>query len=288
MYKTANDHYKDRFGCKVYKLSLDGGFSCPNRDGSLSTGGCIFCSAQGGGEFAEKGANITAQLERAKRRVEAKTKDGKYIAYFQSFTNTYAPIDRLKALFYEAIAPDYIVGLNVATRPDCLPEEVVELLQQLNQIKPVAVELGLQTADDSVAKYINRGYPTDTYRDAASRLKAAGLEVITHIIIGLPGDDAVKTTRFAVDCGTDGVKFHLLHILKNTRLAEEYALGRVTALTIEEYGAILKSCIEELPWETVVHRITGDGAKKDLIAPLWSADKKKTLNYLHKYLQKKP
>ena len=285
MYKTANDYYKEKYGCKVYKLSLDGGFTCPNRDGSVATGGCIFCSALGGGEFAEHGSSITAQLENAKKRVADKIKNGKYIAYFQSFTNTYAPYDRLKALFYEAITPDYIVGLNIATRPDCLPVSTVDLLKELNEIKPVTVELGLQTSDDQVAEYINRGYKTAVYRDAVSRLKNAGIEVITHIIIGLPADDPVSTTRFAVESGTDGVKFHLLHILKNTRLAKEYEAGKVTALTLEEYAEILKDCISVLPPETVVHRITGDGAKKDLIAPLWSADKKKTLNYLNQYLQ---
>ena len=278
MYKTANDYYKEKFGCKVYKLSLDGGFTCPNRDGTVSTGGCIFCSALGGGEFAEHGENITAQLEKAKTRVAAKIKDGKYIAYFQSFTNTYAPYERLTTLFYEAIAPDYIVGLNIATRPDCLPEKTIDLLKELNTIKPVTIELGLQTASDAVAAYINRGYQTEVYADAVSRLKQAGIEAITHIIIGLPNDDAVATTRFAVNCGTDGVKFHLLHILKNTRLAQEYASGKVNALTLEEYAKILKACICALPADTVVHRITGDGAKKDLIAPLWSADKKKTLS----------
>ena len=285
MYKTANEYYKEKFGTKVYKLSLDGGFTCPNRDGTVSTGGCIFCSALGGGEFAEHGTEIAVQLEKAKKRVEAKIKTGKYIAYFQSFTNTYAPYDRLKALFTEAIAPDYIVGLNIATRPDCLPDATISLLAQLNQIKPVTVELGLQTASDAVAAYINRGYPTAVYTDAVLRLKQAGLEVITHIIIGLPSDDPVATTRFAVDQGTDGVKFHLLHILKNTRLAAEYEAGRIKPLTLEAYAKTLKACISVLPKETVVHRITGDGAKKDLIAPLWSADKKKTLNFLHQYLQ---
>lgn len=284
MYRTANDYYKEKFGCKVYKLSLDGGFTCPNRDGSLSTGGCIFCSGLGGGEFAEHGVDITLQLEKAKSRVAAKIKNGKYIAYFQSFTNTYGPYERLKELFYEAIKPDYIVGLNIATRPDCLPEGTVQLLQELNAIKPVTVELGLQTANDAVAAYINRGYQTDCYRDAVVRLKNAGLEVITHIIIGLPDDDAVETAKFAVACGTDGVKFHLLHILKNTRLAKAYEAGKVQALTLEEYASILKKCICVLTKEIVVHRITGDGAKKDLIAPLWSADKKKVLNFLNQYL----
>ncbi len=286
MYKTANEYYQEKYGCKVYKLSVDGGFTCPNRDGTVSTGGCIFCSALGGGEFAERGNDISTQLELAKKRVSAKIKDGKYIAYFQAFTNTYAPTEQLKALFTQAIAPDYIVGLNIATRPDCLPETTLELLRDLNAIKPVTVELGLQTADNTVAQYINRGYQTDVYRDAVARLKKEGLEVVTHIIIGLPGDDPVASTRYAVSCGTDGVKFHLLHILKNTRLAEEYEAGRVEALSLEEYAQILKQCIAQLPDDTVVHRITGDGAKKDLITPLWSADKKKTLNFLNQYLKK--
>ena len=285
MYKTANDYYKEKHGCKVYKLSLDGGFTCPNRDGTVGTGGCIFCSALGGGEFAEGGSNITEQLKRAKCRVEAKIKNGKYIAYFQSFTNTYAPVERLKKLFYEAIKPDYIVGLNIGTRPDCLSDETIELLKDLNKIKPVTVELGLQTSNDNVAEYINRGYKADVYKNAVLRLKNAGIEVITHIIIGLPNDNPILTTEYAVNCGTDGVKFHLLHILKNTRLAEEFEKGNVKPLEIEEYAEILKKCISVLPSHIIVHRITGDGAKKDLIAPLWSADKKKTLNYLNNYLK---
>ena len=285
MYKSVNDYYKEKYGCKVYKLSLDGGFTCPNRDGSISAGGCIFCSSLGSGEFAEHGGDIIDQLEKAKKRVDGKIKTGKYIAYFQSFTNTYGTYDRLRNLFYEAIKPDYIVGLNIATRPDCLQDSTVELLKELNRIKPVTVELGLQTADDDVGTYINRGYKTEIYADAVTRLKTAGLEIITHIIIGLPHDDPVKTTRYAVACGTDGVKFHLLHILQNTRLAEEYEKGNVQPLSLEEYARILKNCISVLPKETVVHRITGDGAKKDLIAPLWSADKKKTLNYLNRFLQ---
>lgn len=285
MYKTANDYYKQKFGCKVYKLSIDGGFTCPNRDGTISTGGCIFCSEYGSGEFAESGNNITKQLENAKKKVENKIKDGKYIAYFQSFTNTYASIEKLEKLYYEAIKPDYIVGLNIATRPDCLSDSILELLKELNRIKPVTVELGLQTADDRVANYINRGYKTEVYREAVSHFKNACIEVITHIIIGLPNDNPKATTEFAVKCGTDGVKFHLLHILKNTRLAREYEKGNVKALSLEEYAEILKECISVLPSKTVVHRITGDGAKRDLIAPLWSADKKKTLNFLNKYLK---
>lgn len=286
MYKTVNEYYKEKFGSKIYKLSLDGGFTCPNRDGKVGSDGCIFCSALGGGEFAEGGENLIEQLEKAKKRVEAKNKGGKYIAYFQSFSGTYAPNDKLKALFYEAIKPEYIVGISIGTRPDCLPEETIELLKELNGIKPVTIELGLQTANNSVAEYINRGYETSVYENAVLRLKKADIEVVTHIIIGLPNDNAVETTKLAVKAGTDGVKFHLLHILKNTRLESEYKSGKINPLSLEEYAEILKECISILPSDTVVHRITGDGAKKDLVAPLWSADKKKTLNYLKKYLQK--
>ena len=288
MYKTANDYYKEKYGCKVYKLSLDGGFTCPNRDGTVSTGGCIFCSTLGGGEFAERGENIAAQLENAKKRVADKIKDGKYIAYFQSFTNTYAPVARLRELFTAALAPEDIVGLAIGTRPDCLGEDVVALLAELNRVKPVSVELGLQTVHPETIRYIRRGYPNEVYFDAVRRLKEAGLEVVTHIILGLPGEDmamAMETTRQAVAARTDGVKFHLLHVLRGTDLEKDYLAGKFEALSLEEYGQILKACVALLPESTVVHRITGDGAKRDLIAPLWSGDKKRVLNYLHRVLE---
>lgn len=288
MYRTANEYYKQVFGCKVYKLSLDGGFTCPNRDGTCGTGGCIFCAGDGSGAFAEPMAqDISVQLDCAKRRVEAKNKGGKYIAYFQSFTNTYAPVDRLRELFFAAIAPEEIVGLAIGTRPDCLPEPVLELLSELNQMKPVSVELGLQTVHPETARYIRRGYDTSVYFDAVSRLRQRDIDVVTHIIIGLPGEGishAVETTRQTVLAGTNGVKFHLLHILRGTDLEQEYLAGRVRTLELEEYAAILKACLAELPPEIVVHRITGDGAQKDLIAPLWSADKKRVLNTLKRLL----
>ena len=283
-----SDHYRQTFGCKVYKLSLDGGFTCPNRDGTLGTRGCIFCSEKGSGEFAEGSCgSISRQLERAKERVRGKNREGKYIAYFQSFTNTYAPVAVLEQRYREAIAPEEIVGLAVATRPDCLPEEVVALLARINRIKPVSVELGLQTVHEDTARYLRRGYPTAVYLDAVKRLKAAGLEVVTHIILGLPGETEemmMETTRQAVAAGTDGVKFHLLHVLRGTDLEQEYLRGRVEPLSLERYGQILKACISCLPEHIIVHRITGDGAKRDLIAPAWSADKKRVLNYLYKVL----
>lgn len=284
---TANEFYRNRFGCKVYKLSLDGGFTCPNRDGTLGTRGCLFCSAAGGGDFAEKGP-IPQQLEQARRRVSAKIKDGKYIAYFQAFTNTYGPVERLETLYRQALVPEDVVGLAIGTRPDCLPPETVDLLARINREKPVTVELGLQTAFDETARIIRRGYPMSVYVDAVKRLKAAGIEVVTHIIIGLPGetgDMAVETTRQVVAAGTDGVKFHLLHVLRGTDLEKLYLAGKYTCLTLEEYGEILRRCVAQLPPHIVVHRITGDGAKRDLVAPLWSGDKKRVINYLNAILR---
>ena len=289
MYRTLNQHYQETFGCKVYKLAIDAGFSCPNRDGTLGYGGCIFCSGEGSGEFAEKGCSVTAQLQQAKRRVSAKIKDGKYIAYFQAFTNTYAPVEHLRKLYEEAIRSEDVVGLAIGTRPDCLSDEVVELLAQINAIKPVSVELGLQTVHSKSIQYIRRGYGNNVYFDAVRRLKEASIEVVTHIILGLPGETpemAVQTTKAAVDAGTDGVKFHLLHVLQGTDLAKDYAAGKFSCLSMEEYGCWLKQCIAALPAHITVHRITGDGAKRDLMAPLWSADKKRVLNYLNSLFNK--
>lgn len=289
MYKTLSQHYREQFGCKVYKLAIDGGFTCPNRDGTVDFGGCIFCSGSGSGDFAEAGNSVKEQLEKAKARVAFKNKNGKYMAYFQSFTNTYGPVEKLEALYRAAMEPEEIVGLSIGTRPDCLPAETVALLQKLNGIKPISVELGLQTIHEASVNYIRRGYGTAVYLDAVQRLKAAGIEVVTHIILGLPGETPEMmeaTTRAAVDAGTDGVKFHLLHVLSGTDLAKDYAAGKFQCLSLPEYAEILKQCITLLPPHVVVHRITGDGAKKDLIAPLWSADKKKVLAYLNEYLAK--
>ena len=289
MATSLNVHYRRKFGCKVYKLAIDAGFTCPNRDGTLGTRGCIFCSAEGGGEFAEKKCvDITQQLEQAKRRVAAKNPGGKYIAYFQAFTNTYAPADRLRQLYLQAMEAEDVVGLSIGTRPDCLSDEVIDLLAQLNCRKPISVELGLQTIHEVTAQYIRRGYPTCVYTDAVQRLKAAGLEVVTHIILGLPGEDtqmAVQTTRATVAAGTNGVKFHLLHVLRGTDLEKDYLSGRFRCLTLEEYATMLDACLAELSPHTVIHRITGDGAKRDLIAPDWSADKKRVLNYLRSTLK---
>ena len=224
MYRTLNQHYQEKFGCKVYKLSIDGGFSCPNRDGTVGTGGCIFCNETGSGDFAVCGKSITQQLQEAKKWVEMKNKGGKYIAYFQSFTNTYAPAEVLRSRYMEAIARSEIVGLAIGTRPDCLNEDVMAVLREINEIKPVSVELGLQTVHEASVQYIRRGYVNQVYVDAVRRLKAAGIEVVTHIILGLPGETAqmaAQTARAAVEAGTDGVKFHLLHVLKHTDLEQD-------------------------------------------------------------------
>ena len=283
MYRSINQHYQEKFGCKVYKLSIDAGFTCPNRDGKIGHGGCIFCSGDGSGFFAVSGNDIKAQLEQAKDRVRSKNTSGKYIAYFQAFTNTYAPVSRLRELYEAAMEPDDIVGLAIGTRPDCLGDDVIALLSALNLHKPISVELGLQTIHERTIRYIRRGYGNEIYLDAVRRLKEAGLEVVTHIILGLPGESAemaAQTTRFAVAAGTDGVKFHLLHVLRGTDLHRDYEAGTFSCLSMEECGCWLKSCVQELPQSVTVHRITGDGAKRDLIAPLWSGDKKRVLNYL--------
>ena len=291
MYKTLSEHYKEKFGCKVYKLSIDGGFSCPNRDGKCGAKGCVFCGESGSGDFAEFGEDITAQLENAKKWVEKKNKGGKYMAYFQSFTNTYAPAEVLKKRYLEAIAGEETVGLAIGTRPDCLGNDVLDVLEEVNRIKPVSVELGLQTVHEESVRYIRRGYVNQVYFDAVAALKARGIEVVTHIILGLPGETpqmAAETTRKAVEAGTDGVKFHLLHVLKNTELEKDYLAGKFSCLSLEEYGLWLKTCLAQVPGNVVVHRITGDGAKRNLIAPAWSADKKRVLNYLRKLLSENP
>ena len=284
--KLVNEYLRERFGCKVYKIALDGGFTCPNRDGTIGEGGCIFCSAGGSGEFSEDSSfSVTEQIERGKRRVQKKVKDGKYIAYFQAYTGTYAPKKKLEKLFGEAIHHPDVVALSVATRPDCLPEEVLDLLEELNRIKPVWIELGLQTIHEQTAEYIRRGYPLIVYDQAVRELRQRGIEVIVHVILGLPGetpDDMVETVRYVCSSGATGIKLQLLHILKGTDLAKEYAEGRVGVLTEDEYFRILKACVKVIPDEVVVHRLTGDGDKRILIAPVWSGNKREVWNRIQK------
>lgn len=286
-YTTLNSYLKKRFGCKVYKLAINGGFTCPNRDGTLGTRGCIFCSRGGSGEFAEsKEKSVTQQIDYGKKRVEKKIKDGKYIAYFQAFTNTYAPVCKLKSLYTEAINHPDIVALSIGTRPDCLGNDVLELLDEMNKIKPVFIELGLQTIHENTAQYIRRGYPLEVYDKAVDDLHKIGINVVTHLIIGLPGEneqDILQSVEYVCK-KTDGIKLQLLHILEGTDLADEYRECKVDVLSLEEYTSIIKHCVEIIPDNVVIHRLTGDGAKKDLIAPLWSADKKNVLNTINKAL----
>ncbi len=286
-YYSLNEYLKETFGEKVYKLALDIGCTCPNRDGTLDTRGCIFCH-NGSSHFAEMGKDINAQIENAKSRVKQKIKTDKYIAYFQSFTNTYGDIDYLEKVFTTAINRDDIVAISIGTRPDCLPQNMLDLLEKLNKIKPVWIELGLQTSNEKSAEYIRRCYTNSVYENAVNNLKIRGITVVTHIIIGLPNetkDDILNTVDFAVKCGTDGIKLQLLHILQDTDLYEDYKNGKAEVLTLENYIDILFSCIEKIPQNIVIHRITGDAPKQYLVEPKWSADKKKVLNTINKEME---
>ncbi len=284
-YYSLNEYLKSTFGEKVYKISLNGGMTCPNRDGTIDTRGCIFCSRGGSGEFAASAIlDIKNQIEQAKQRIKAKTDCRKFIAYFQPFTNTYASVEYLEKIFTQAIEGDEIVALSIATRPDCLGDDVLALLDRLNRIKPVWVELGLQTIHKQTSDYIRRGYELEVYDTAVRNLHSIGINVITHIILGLPNESKemmLETVKYVGE-RTDGVKLQLLHILKDTDLLDDYNAGKFKALTIEEYIDILCDCIEILPQNVVIHRITGDGDKKLLVAPLWSADKKNVLNSINR------
>lgn len=287
-YYSLNDYLKEKFGEKVYKLSLDLGFTCPNRDGTLDTRGCSFCLA-GSSHFASTGRNINEQIERAKELVLKKTKAKKFIAYFQSYTNTYAPTELLKSIFSQVIAREDIVALSIATRPDCLQGDVISLLAELNKQKPIWVELGLQTANEKTAVNIRRCYKNEIYEKAVRSLNSVGIEVITHVILGLPDEtkaDMLNTVDFAISCGTKGIKLQLLHVLKGTDLCIDYENGRFSVLSFDEYVDILFDCIRRLPKNTVVHRITGDAPKKFLVAPLWSADKKTVMNEIARRMER--
>ena len=289
-YYSLNRYLRETFGQKVYKLALDGGMTCPNRDGTIGTGGCIFCSAGGSGDFAEgRCGSIREQIRRAKMRIQAKTDAKAFIAYFQSYTNTYAPVEYLENIFNEAISEPEIVALSVGTRPDCLGEDVVALLSRLNRIKPVWVELGLQTVHEDTARYIRRGYELPVYEDAVQRLKREGITVITHVILGLPGESReqmlVTIDYLAGPNRPDGIKLQLLHVLRGTDLARDYEAGAFQAMGMEAYFDILFACLERLPPDMVIHRLTGDGAKKDLIAPLWTGDKKRVMNAMRREME---
>ncbi len=288
-YLSFNKYLKDKFGQKVYKISLDGGFTCPNRDGKTCTRGCIFCSKGGSGDFAEsREMSITEQIESGKKKVEKKIKSGKYIAYFQAFTNTYAPVEMLRQKYEEAINHPDIVALSIATRPDCLGDDVLRLLDEMNKIKPVFVELGLQTIHQKSAKYIRRGYDLSVYDKAVRDLKKIGVNVVVHVILGLPNEsenDMLETVKYVCESGANGIKLQLLHVIDGTDLAKDYEKGLFKTLEFDEYVNLIVKCVKIIPKDIVIHRLTGDGAKKDLIAPLWSADKKRVLNAINKALR---
>ncbi|MBQ3543981.1 MAG: TIGR01212 family radical SAM protein [Lachnospiraceae bacterium] len=289
---TLNNYYKNTFGSKVYKISLNGNMTCPNRDGTIRTGGCIFCSKGGSGDFAASHSlSIPEQIIEAKNRVSKKITSGKYIAYFQAFTNTYAPVHYLKKIYYEAIKPDDIVGLSIATRPDCINEEVLLLLKEINTVKPVFIELGLQSIHQKTADFIRRGYDLECFNRAVYALSEIGVNIVVHLIIGLPNEtleDILASIRHLNSLPFNGVKLQLLHVLENTDLADYYLdkSNNFETLTMDEYIFILGECIEHLRPDIIIHRMTGDGAKKELIAPLWSADKKNVLNSINRYFNK--
>lgn len=284
-YHSLDYELKRQFGQKIYKVSLDGGMSCPNRDGTVGTGGCTFCSQGGSGEFAVGRTgypDVWEQIEQAKTRVHRKISgEGKYIAYFQSYTNTYAPVDYLRTLFERAITHPDIVALSVGTRPDCLGDEVVALLKELNRQKPVWVELGLQTIHEKTAERIHRGYRLEVFEDAYRRLKEAGLTVVVHVILGLPGEtkeEMLETVDYLGKIPVDGIKLQLLHILKGSQMAVEYEKNPFSLMELEEYLDLILTCVARLPQSVVIHRLSGDGAKALLIGPAWSANKKLVLN----------
>lgn len=290
-YYSANEFFKRKFGEKVYKLALAGGYTCPNRDGKAGFGGCVFCSGAGSGDFAENRASgdFESQLRKARARLKNKSTGDKFIAYFQSFTATYASADYVEKLIAPAIKSEAICSLSLATRPDCLENDVLEILENAAKKKPLFIELGLQTSNETTAEKINRCYKNAVYESAVKKLKKIGANVITHLIIGLPNEaenDMLDSVTYA--CGfTDGLKLQLLHVLKNTALEKSYLNKEFQTLTLESYADILCKAISIIPRDVVVHRITGDAPKKDLIAPLWSADKKRVLNYINGELEKR-
>ncbi len=275
----------------MYKIAIDGGFTCPNRDGTLDNRGCIFCSGAGSGDFAEnRKDSVTEQIEKGKERLSGKIKNGKYIAYFQAFTNTYGPVDELKRKYEEAIRHPDIVAVSIATRPDCLEDDVLDLIEELNHIKPVWVELGLQTIHEKTAAYIRRGYRLSVFDEAVLRLRRRGITTIVHVILGLPGEtraDMLETVSYVGKSGVSGIKLQLLHVLRGTDLEKDYESGRFEVMSMEDYVNLVADCIAALPRNMVIHRMTGDGDKKTLIAPLWSGDKKRVLNALNKAIKEK-
>ena len=293
--RMISDVLKEQYGEKIYRLALSSGCTCPNRDGTVGTGGCTFCSEGGSGEFASAPAPVAEQIEKAKALVRGKTAGQHFIAYFQSFTNTYGDMDRLRRLYEETVALEDIAVLALGTRPDCLDDRMIAMLSELNKKKPVWVELGLQTIHAKSAEYIRRGYELPVYEDAVRRLRGKVSHIITHVILGLPGEtreDMLESVRYvgsfvenAADGNEFGIKLQLLHVIRGTDLEKDYLAGHFSCMSMEEYVDLIADCIEALPENMVIHRITGDGAKKTLVAPMWSADKKRVLNALNKKLR---
>ncbi len=284
-YNSLNKYLKNRFGRKVYKLAVKLGTTCPNRDGTKGAGGCIFCSESGSGEFAQNGETVKKQIEDAKERIKNKVPENVgYICYFQSFTNTYLPINVMRKAFFEAINEKDVVAISIGTRPDCIDGECLDLIKELVKIKPVWIELGFQTSNEKTAEYINRCYSNEVFVSCVKKLKEVGAEVIAHIILGLPGEtvqDGINSVKFACAQNIDGIKLQLLHVLKNTKLAQtDYE-----PLSMEEYFSWLEECVKVIPKNVVIHRLTGDGDKKLLIKPMWSAYKHKVLNEMNKRLK---
>lgn len=281
-YYSVSEYLKNTYGKKLYKLSLSGNMTCPNRDGKLDTRGCIFCSSHGSGDFA------VSDIDKAKEIVSNKYSGTEYIAYFQSFTNTYADVSYLRDLFMPVIEREDIRILSIATRPDCLDDGVLRLLDELNNIKPVWIELGLQTTNNSTAEYIRRGYNLSAYDNAVNNLLSIRIAPIVHMIIGLPGEtinDYTATAKYIAQSGASGIKISLLHILKDTDLYTDYCNGLFNAMTMEDYLYTIGAILPVLPENMVIHRLTGDGPKNFLAAPLWTTDKKRVLNTLHHYLK---
>lgn len=291
-YLYISQALKEQYGKKLEKVMLDGGFTCPNRDGRLGTEGCIFCSAGGSGDFAaDRRLSITEQIESqiAKKEASKKSAEG-YIAYFQAFTGTYAPLKRLKCLYMEAISHHQVEVVSIATRPDCLSKEILELLEELNRIKPIWIELGLQTIHEDTAQFIRRGYPLSVFEKAVMDLKRIGIPVIVHLIVGLPKENRemlLETVRYCNMLPIWGIKLQLLHILKETGLEELYKAGELRELSLSEYADLITDCIGELRPDIVIHRLTGDGAREDLLSPLWSVHKRAVLNKIHHCLKEK-
>lgn len=287
-YHSLNYFLRNKFKEKIYKISLDGGFTCPNRDGKVSIGGCTFCSSKGSGDYAgNRVLSINNQFEDRKKLMEKKWKEGKYIAYFQAYTNTYAPIDELREKYEEALSQEGVVALSIGTRPDCIDDDVVDLLEEISKKTYLWVELGLQTINDETGRNFNRGYDLKTFDESLRKLKERNIEVVVHTIFGLPGEtkeDMLKTVEYVAHSGAQGIKFHLLHLMKGTKMVEQYEKGELELLSQEDYIDLICKSISIIPPNMVVHRLTGDAPRETLIGPIWSLKKWEVLNAIDKAL----